>query len=219
MRTRLPVRCVIHSAQKIAAIVSSLVLLAERSATAQTTNLYSSGAVRPGVPNLWQQRRSAAIREKTDFVSAAAAKDGFKAQTRASLSESGAHYRLWRLSNTNASDTDTARLNAQNHRVMEVGSGMNYWDGQKWTASDPSFEVSPEGDAFVANRLCYKVRLQADNLNIPGAIFLTRPFSLSWLSRLWIMITTAIGWCPTRKFRMAGTTGSISITKMAALTA
>lgn len=41
-------------------------------------------------------------------------------------------------------------------RIMEIGSGMNYWDGQKWSSSDATLEVSPEGDAFVANRLCYR---------------------------------------------------------------
>ena len=58
---------------------------------------------------------------------------------------------------------------------MEIGGGINYWDGQSWTASDPSFDVSSDGYAFVANRLCYKVRLQADNLNVPGAITITTP--------------------------------------------
>src|SRR5262249_26273800 len=57
----------------------------------------------------------------------------------------------------------------------EIGTGMNYWDGQKWSPSDPSFEVSPEGDAFVANRLHYKVRLQAENLNTVGAATVTTP--------------------------------------------
>src|SRR5439155_26531155 len=52
-------------------------------------------------------------------------------------------------------------------RIVEIGSGMNYWDGEKWTPSDPSFEVT--ADAFVADRMQYKVRLDA-NLNQIGAV-------------------------------------------------
>src|SRR2546426_5800762 len=57
-------------------------------------------------------------------------------------------------------------------RIVEVGTGMNFWDGQSWTPSDPTFEVA--ADAFVANRLQYKVRLSA-NLNQIGAITIVTP--------------------------------------------
>jgi RHS repeat-associated protein len=47
---------------------------------------------------------------------------------------------------------------------------MNYWDGQQWVPSDPSFEVIE--DAFVATRLQHKVHLDA-NLNKVGAVTVT----------------------------------------------
>ena len=59
--------------------------------------------------------------------------------------ETGPDHRIW-----TSGDPQSDRT------VVEIGTGMNFWDGQSWTPSDPSFEV--EGDAFVANRLQYKVR-------------------------------------------------------------
>ena len=70
---------------------------------------------------------------------------------RAVVVETGPDQRVWRVEDAQSSG-----------QIVEIGTGMNFWDGQSWTPSDPSFEV--EGDAFVANRLQYKVRLRA-NLN------------------------------------------------------
>jgi hypothetical protein len=52
---------------------------------------------------------------------------------------------------------------------------MNYWDGQRWRTSDPSFELTD--DAFVAERVQHKVRLAA-NLNVAGAVTVTMPDGL-----------------------------------------
>jgi hypothetical protein len=54
--------------------------------------------------------------------------------------------------------------------VVEMATGMNYWDGRQWVPSDPSFEVTP--DAFVAERLQYKVQLNG-SLNRVGAVTVT----------------------------------------------
>ncbi len=51
---------------------------------------------------------------------------------------------------------------------------MNYWDGQQWTPSDPRFTISPEGDAFVAERVQHRTRLAA-NINTPGAVTVSMP--------------------------------------------
>jgi len=56
--------------------------------------------------------------------------------------------------------------------VVEIASGMNYFDGQNWVPSDASFDVTP--DAFVARRVQHKVRLEA-NLNRSGAVTVTTP--------------------------------------------
>src|SRR6266496_4047372 len=63
----------------------------------------------------------------------------------------------------------TNRPDAQ-HRVVEIATGMNYWDGKQWVPSDPTFELASEG--FVAAKLQHRVRL-ADNLNKIGAVTVT----------------------------------------------
>ena len=37
------------------------------------------------------------------------------------------------------------------HRIVEIATGMNYFDGQNWVPSDPAFEAT--ADAFVAQRI------------------------------------------------------------------
>lgn len=51
---------------------------------------------------------------------------------------------------------------------------MHYWTGQEWAPSDPSFTLTPEGDAFVAGRVQHQTRLAA-NLNVAGAVTVTLP--------------------------------------------
>src|SRR5262245_23450572 len=85
------------------------------------------------------------------------------------LIETGPHQRVWQsvaanLTGGSATQSDTRQ------RVVEIATGMNYWDGQQWVASDPSFEAT--SDAFVATRLQHKVQLSA-NLNRVGAVTVT----------------------------------------------
>jgi len=77
------------------------------------------------------------------------------------LVEAGPHERVW-----------TSGDPLSDRRVVEIGTGMNYWDGQQWVPSQPSFEITE--DAFVADRLQYKVRLPA-NLNVPAAVTVITP--------------------------------------------
>ena len=35
-----------------------------------------------------------------------------------------------------------------NRRIVEIGTGMNYWDGQDWVPSEPAFQATASG--FVA---------------------------------------------------------------------
>jgi hypothetical protein len=58
--------------------------------------------------------------------------------------------------------------------VTEIATGMNYWDGQQWTPSDPSFVISQDGTAFVAAHMQDPTRLAA-NLNCDGAVTVTTP--------------------------------------------
>lgn len=64
--------------------------------------------------------------------------------------------------------------NSVGQSVTEIATGMNYWDGQEWTPSDPSFEVSADGTAFVAAKIQDATRLAAD-LNSVGAVTVTTP--------------------------------------------
>jgi hypothetical protein len=104
------------------------------------------------------------------------------------LAETGPNHRIWK---NPAPAPSAAPANApavkgrsgaahvpkrpqQEHGVVEIATGMNYWDGQKWAPSNPVFEVSPDGTAFIANQVQHKVRL-AGNLNSVGAINLMTP--------------------------------------------
>jgi hypothetical protein len=54
--------------------------------------------------------------------------------------------------------------------VIEIETGMNYWDGQQWSPSEASFELTE--DAFVADRVQHRTRLNAD-LNVMSAVTTT----------------------------------------------
>src|SRR5438093_2671218 len=85
------------------------------------------------------------------------------------LVETGPHQRVWQMEVTDRIGGTTHRLETE-RRVVEMATGMNYWDGRQWVPSDPSFEVAT--DAFGAERLQYKVHLKA-NLNVVGAVTVT----------------------------------------------
>ena len=72
------------------------------------------------------------------------------------------------------SSPDATRTTPGDRRIVAIESGMNYWDGQQWTPSDARFAISPEGDAFVAERVQHRTRLTA-NINEPGAVTVSMP--------------------------------------------
>ena len=91
------------------------------------------------------------------------------------LQEIGPDQKTWVNVSTNASSPggqSVGRERRGRHRIVEIGTGMNYFDGQNWVPSDPSFDVT--SDAFVAQRTQHKVRLDA-NLNKIGAVTVTTP--------------------------------------------
>src|ERR1017187_2314269 len=69
--------------------------------------------------------------------------------------------------------------------IIELATGMNFWNGQKWVASNPSFQVSADGTAFVANQVQHKIRLAA-NLNAIGSVAVATPDGL-------VLDTTPVG--------------------------
>jgi hypothetical protein len=56
--------------------------------------------------------------------------------------------------------------------LVEIATGMNYWDGKQWSPSDPSFV--PEGDGFIAGKIQHKTRLSSE-INVQGAIAVATP--------------------------------------------
>src|SRR5438876_4139983 len=90
------------------------------------------------------------------------------------LFATGPHQRGWQMVATQPTGRGAHRADA-GRRVVEIATAMNYRDGQQWTPSDPSFEITE--DEFVAERLQHKVRLKA-NLNMIGAVSITTPDGL-----------------------------------------
>jgi hypothetical protein len=64
--------------------------------------------------------------------------------------------------------------NSLGQSVTAIATGMNYWDGQQWTPSNPLFVVSPDGTAFVASQIQDPTQLAA-NINCEGAVTVTTP--------------------------------------------
>jgi hypothetical protein len=65
---------------------------------------------------------------------------------------------------------------APQHRIVEIATGMNFWNGQSWLPSDSTFSLT-NGD-FVASRLQHKVSISADDLNVAGAVNVRTPDGL-----------------------------------------
>ena len=81
--------------------------------------------------------------------------------------DTGPNHRTWVGSVVAEVDRpDVSRLH-RDARVVEIATGMHYWDGQGWKPSEASFEVTP--NAFIANRLQHMVSLN-DDLNRVGAV-------------------------------------------------
>ena len=64
--------------------------------------------------------------------------------------------------------------NSAGQTISVIATGLNYWDGQQWTPSNPSFEVSPDGTAFIASQIQDPTKISAE-LNTAGAVTVTTP--------------------------------------------
>jgi hypothetical protein len=60
------------------------------------------------------------------------------------------------------------------HRVTAIATGMNHWDGTKWSPSDPTFQMSADSQFVYANQVQIKVRLAAD-LASSNSVSITTP--------------------------------------------
>ena len=84
------------------------------------------------------------------------------------FAEAGPHHVLLRPP-TDSQRPDAARARSP---VVELATGMNYWDGQSWQASEPLFTLTE--DAFVAAKIQHRLRLNAD-INTQGAVGMSTP--------------------------------------------
>jgi len=93
--------------------------------------------------------------------------------------EVGPNHRTWNLAASEAGlpapGSVTGRTNLpgvwgtpDKHRVVEMATGMHYWNGGAWVPSDPSFDSVPAG--FSTSRLQYQVSLSLDICNPAGAV-------------------------------------------------
>jgi hypothetical protein len=64
--------------------------------------------------------------------------------------------------------------NSAGQTVTSIATGQNYWDGQKWTPSNPSFVPSPDGTKFVANQIQDPTTISVQ-LNVQGAVSVLTP--------------------------------------------
>src|SRR5580704_1592998 len=76
------------------------------------------------------------------------------------VTERGPNYRVWTRTNSSSSTIT-------NIEVVELATGMHYWDGQEWTPSDPGFQVTSNG--FSASHTQHKVHLN-QNIDVAGAV-------------------------------------------------
>ncbi len=107
----------------------------------------------------------------TNATSLTAGRTAPQARQNLVLNEVGPNHRSWKREPDASAPAATNRF-AQAHasagaQVVEIATGMNYWDGEKYSPSDASFELTE--DAFVADRVQHRTRLNAD-LNVIGAV-------------------------------------------------
>jgi concanavalin A-like lectin/glucanase superfamily protein len=121
---------------------------------------------------------SALVAAMASVCSAAVHPNGAESVPAWSPNEIGPHSRSWRIASDDApraraqSNAGTANQSDTVRRVVEIATGMNYWDGEQWTPSDPTFEVTDDG--FVAARVQHPVHL-VSNLNQIGAVKVRTP--------------------------------------------
>jgi hypothetical protein len=87
----------------------------------------------------------------------------------------GRDFVAWARSDPSTNATTSPGQTRYTHRIVQVASGMNHWDGSslQWVRSDPSFQINNDG-SFVADTVAHPVRL-ANNLNSQPAVSILTP--------------------------------------------
>jgi hypothetical protein len=189
-----PVRILYPQADWLS-VTLALTMIAAASAGTTTTNsvaattepAVTAGGAANGTPKLPRTLKLALKTKRTGSLAVRRDASGNPLPVERIIEETGPHHKIWRSprSDPPAAGTQTnvalGRFGGldeamRGDRVVEMATGMNYWDGQRWNSSDPRFEATPSG--FAANRLQYQVAL-AQNLNAIGSVTLTTPDGLT----------------------------------------
>ena len=86
----------------------------------------------------------------------------------ATITESGPDFRAWQ-------NLDAIRASAPgNGHMVELATGLNYWDGTNWSPSVPQFQPNPQDSSFVAGKVQHQTRISSD-INVAGAVGITTP--------------------------------------------
>ena len=177
-----------YSKLQLALTATLLTLLAFSSgAGATTTN--TANPISPGngpshsvsrSTTALQNRRSAAL--KPNILNAAVTGSARPANQRVVAGEVGPNHRSWTKIAEDAAPAASNRLGSPKNpggsavtrnagsQVVEITTGMNFWDGKQWSPSDATFELTD--DSFIANRVQHRTRLSAE-LNVVGAVTTT----------------------------------------------
>jgi alpha-tubulin suppressor-like RCC1 family protein len=70
--------------------------------------------------------------------------------------------------------TTPAQTNQDTRHLTKIATGLNYWDGSQWRLSNPTLQVSANGQYVYANQLQTKVQLSA-NLASSNSVCITTP--------------------------------------------
>lgn len=156
-----------------------------QAAPAATTNALGSlgFAATPGTPITNSARPRASITgAQTNRAAGNMATRQRPFATDSQPDEVGPNYRLWstaKVEEASGFGAVTNKLGKKNsraasRRIMEIGTGMHYRQGDRWVPSVPVFEISVSENAFLAERIQHKVRLAAD-LNSEGSVVVVTP--------------------------------------------
>lgn len=105
-------------------------------------------------------------------ASAAVQPNGDSLLSKARVIDVGPHSRTW-LVRERQVGSNNDKHSIQTGRVVELETGMHFWNGQQWSPSEPAFHLV--NGAFVADKVQHPSSLAAENINVVGAVKTVTP--------------------------------------------
>lgn len=149
--------------RKFLTIVAILPLIWVSSLTADTTNI--NPAVKPVLVDHYKRHSTAPINTTNTY----AGRHSSNVTGSTVLAEAGPDSEVWRVASAPTSGQPDSKLG---RRVVKLTTGMNYWDGNRWTPSEPTFVADDHG--FTAAKVQHPVHLAA-NLNTRASVSISIP--------------------------------------------